>query len=118
MIDPGMVRFACADRNHPNAWMKLVERYSKRQLSDRKDKLPAIAALAEEYGIKRSLKGYVAGLWRQDLLTQLLWQTGLGRKHRHESSCLAPSWSYASIHGPVFLSHTVKQSEVSRTCEG
>jgi len=53
-------------------WYKLVEGYTKRQLTFDKDRLPAIAAIAQSLHAQVSDQ-YLAGLWKGDLLYGLLW---------------------------------------------
>ncbi|KAI0323736.1 HET-domain-containing protein, partial [Cubamyces sp. BRFM 1775] len=88
-------------------WWRIVNNYSRRQLSDASDKLTAISALAEMF-VPSLGPEYVAGLWRRTLLRDLLWTTDV----RFSPSVLrsnrltgyrAPSWSWASINGPVTL---------------
>ncbi|KAF2816034.1 HET-domain-containing protein, partial [Mytilinidion resinicola] len=52
-------------------WQTLVELYTFRQLTYPLDILPAISAVASDYGIK----DYIAGLDGQDLMSNLLWRT-------------------------------------------
>ncbi len=90
-------------------WIRFVQGYTQRALTYESDKLPAIL------GIARALQGsgmgrYHAGVWESDPLIGLAWYSAahaLGgspspspthcrpRKHR------APSWSWASVEGPV-----------------
>ena len=56
-----------------DAWMTLVEEYTKKQLTYPKDRLPALAGLAKLYS--QSLNEvYLAGLWENDLIYQMLWR--------------------------------------------
>ncbi|KAL5095265.1 hypothetical protein Trisim1_012415 [Trichoderma cf. simile WF8] len=82
------------------AWEKAVEIYSGTRLTRSRDKLIAIAGVAEWFS-GRNGDEYVAGFWRQYLETQLLWYTA---ETQHETcdydtkatEYLAPSWSWAS----------------------
>ena len=68
------------------------------------DKLPALSGAAKEM---RALPEdeYVAGLWRKDLLKQLLCsiepKTAITRPSRYR----APSWSWAAVDGQVRMTH-------------
>ena len=77
-------------------WNVLVERFSACGLTYETDRLPAIAGLARL--VQKRLKcEYLAGLWRFQLVSQLLWRR-IGRADRH-STYRAPSWSWASSPG-------------------
>ncbi|KAK3990041.1 hypothetical protein QBC44DRAFT_369361 [Cladorrhinum sp. PSN332] len=58
-------------RDHPMAWVKVVNEYSTRALSNGEDKLPAIAAIAEEYSRIMPVTKYYAGLWAEDFLASV-----------------------------------------------
>jgi hypothetical protein len=63
------------------------------------DRFPAMASVAKTFSNVFQLT-YVAGLWKENILSGLLWQrrnrtTSLTRFH----SYAAPSWSWASVHG-------------------
>ncbi|KAH9884409.1 heterokaryon incompatibility protein-domain-containing protein [Cubamyces lactineus] len=76
-------------------WQDIVEDYSGRSLTYASDKLLACAAIAEAFAPHLG-PGYLAGLWPQTLLRDLLWHTwgdSPGRPWRYP---YAPSWSWAS----------------------
>jgi Heterokaryon incompatibility protein (HET) len=82
-------------------WWKIVQAYSKCDLSYEQDKLVAISGIAKE--VSRALgerDQYLAGLWRGDILNGLLWR-------RKDELCLqpkeyrAPSWSWAHLDGQI-----------------
>ncbi|KAI0330490.1 HET-domain-containing protein [Cubamyces sp. BRFM 1775] len=79
-------------------WHQIVEDYSGRSLTEPTDKLVACAAIAEAFAPFLGAR-YVAGLWRNTLLYDLLWyaQAAWGDPQRapQEDDC-APSWSWAS----------------------
>ncbi|EIW62676.1 HET-domain-containing protein, partial [Trametes versicolor FP-101664 SS1] len=87
-------------------WGDIVHQYSTRKLGEASDKLVACGALAEAF--HRILSSdYLAGLWRDTLLHDLLWRrapdamsiTDLVRPAEYR----APSWSWASVDGPVSM---------------
>ncbi|PSN72530.1 HET-domain-containing protein [Corynespora cassiicola Philippines] len=85
------------------SWKELLWEYTSRELSFFKDRLPAIAAVAE---MKQKLHGkekeYIAGLWKDSLLNDLTWYSCLNRTWRpKEPSPGIPTWSWASIAGQV-----------------
>ena len=91
-------------------WRKVVVEYSRRILTYSTDRLPAISGLAATVQATNRLD-YLAGLWRSDLPHDLLWYsqtTGsafFGEEERLTSRrhaiYHAPSWSWASVTGPV-----------------
>lgn len=84
-----------------NYWRFLVRAYSDRRLSYSKDKLPAIAGMAERYH-EMANQQYLAGLWRENLPVDLLWSSwGWEEADKPPKILPGPSWSWASIDGGV-----------------
>lgn len=89
-------------------WMRIVEAYSNRLLSEPMDKLVALSAVCHEIGTS-SVHSYFAGLWKENLAFQLLWhRSSLGPwklpqnpPKSRPSIYRAPSWSWASIDDAV-----------------
>jgi hypothetical protein len=85
-------------------WRTIVILYSNLELTKSSDKLPALAGLAEYMRSPRNDE-YLAGLWKRSLVSDLLWyRETLG--YRNGSGSIeqvwnAPTWSWASIDGPV-----------------
>jgi hypothetical protein len=88
-------------------WKHLVRTYSYCSFTDLGDKLAALSAIAQKLQ-KVSGYTYLAGLWFPTLMTDLLWS---GTRGRHiQSEYRAPSWSWASVDGPImFPIYTDKQ---------
>lgn len=83
------------------AWLSVVFEYTTRDITVPGDKLVALAGIVEE--LHRVYKTeYIAGLWRETLLLDLLWtrSTAYAIKPR-PTKYRAPSWSWASIDGLV-----------------
>jgi Heterokaryon incompatibility protein (HET) len=86
------------------SWRKLVEDYSSRAFTFNKDRLPALAGLANELSDTWDRNGdpiqYLAGHWREGLDFDLIWMTDYSRLDRAEclttNNALAPSWSWCS----------------------
>lgn len=80
-------------------WPEIIEKYTDTLLTKPEDKLVAISGLARQvYSITKDK--YCAGIWREDLVLQLLWR--LQRpQHKAELPYRAPSWSWASTEGKV-----------------
>lgn len=83
-------------------WYKMIEGYSKRELSFHSDRLQALSGLAT---LTASYKNgtYLAGIWWQDIAFGLCWRksAGKGETYAKPDSYIAPSWSWASVIGPV-----------------
>ena len=90
-----------------DAWEHIVRRYSERYLTVESDKLPAIGGLAARVSFEQGLNDnpgdeYLAGLWKKNLILDLVWQTYAGDiKRSTPTSYTAPSWSWASVNEPV-----------------
>jgi hypothetical protein len=83
-------------------WKRQMEKYSDRKITKLNDKLPACAALAQNFAYIMGWEPseYLAGLWEKDIYEQLLWyqsdKSGLPDfPQRH-----GPTWSWASLAGP------------------
>ena len=88
------------------AWNDIVQHYTKCNLTMSKDKLVAISGIVKR--LQPVFKtDYLAGLWRDDLLEQLLWQVESYRKAGRDLAgeqrpeYRAPSWSWASVDAPI-----------------
>ncbi|KAM0186565.1 hypothetical protein ACHAPI_011645 [Fusarium lateritium] len=79
-----------------NQWYEMVTQYSQKDLTRSEDRLPAIWALAQKF---QEMTGdeYFSGLWRDDILTGLLFKRFQPRSgcHMVQTRC-GPSWSWAS----------------------
>lgn len=90
-------------------WQDIVQGFTSLQLSYEEDRLPAISGLAQQF--QRRLKSaYLAGLWKDNIVVDLLWHafpedgSGVERyKTKKPKKWRAPSWSWASIEGPVLF---------------
>lgn len=95
-------------------WGKAVHAYSIGDLTFRsKDKLMAIAGIAELVGFPAS--SYLAGMWRENLADQLAWMTCFHAPEQGTRNVIeyrAPSWSWASIDGPVHFGPMRKGANV------
>lgn len=75
----------------------LVDNYSARNLTKASDKFPAFSGIVQR--LQPVLGDYLAGLWRRDIVRGLWWvkEVGGGPVSKYR----APSWSWASVDGPV-----------------
>ncbi|KAH8769399.1 heterokaryon incompatibility protein-domain-containing protein [Hyaloscypha sp. PMI_1271] len=93
--DPTPLRF--------ETWHKIVENYSRRKLTVPSDKILAIA------GVAKALQShigsdYLAGLWRANLINDLLWHRkgdAITHGEQDPTSYYAPSWSWAWTNFPI-----------------
>jgi len=86
-------------------WLLIRNEYTRRHLSYSRDKLNAIAAVAEAVsGTPELGPVYFAGLWQKSLIEDLHWMRIHplnARLHIRPKDYRAPSWSWASIDGHV-----------------
>jgi hypothetical protein len=85
-------------------WQKIISEYTNLRLTYDSDRLPAIAALADRmWRLRRSDDVYIAGLWRNSILSDMLWtsipfESGKrGQPLQPRPARLVPSWSWASV---------------------
>ncbi|KAK4208590.1 heterokaryon incompatibility protein-domain-containing protein [Rhypophila decipiens] len=114
-------------RQIASLWRSIVMRYSKRQLTYDKDKLPALSGLAHMFSQKRPGAKYLAGAWRDadspSLLLDLMWHRRIeltARNDNGETRCkdwVAPSFSWASIRAEVGSLEEVYVDVLEAHCE-
>lgn len=97
------------------AWFELVEQYTQRMLSYESDLLPGMAGLANRMSNDCKMGEYAAGLWKENILQWLCWQSEAWssanpgdvfcedcRPHpRRVADTKVPSFSWASRFGPA-----------------
>lgn len=86
-------------------WPKLVSQFTAKGLTFAKDRLPAISGLATLMH-QHTLSRYMCGLWSGDMDYSLLWMSDHERAkdtpiQRMPDKPYAPSWSWASVVGPI-----------------
>lgn len=100
------------ERNH--FWMGIVAECTRRGIKYCSDRLPALSGIAQT--LQRAGHGeYLAGLWRNSLLEQLLWTVDSIETARRVQSPSAPSWSWASIE-PSSISFPVDTYATGKKC--
>jgi hypothetical protein len=101
LITPGSL----GDVDITEQWRMIVKMYTQRGLTFAKDKLPAIAGAAQGMPQAKFPGSYLAGLWRESLLLDLLWQVMPGSTHialtYPYTEQKAPSWSWVSVNRAV-----------------
>jgi len=102
------------------AWEDIVTEYTKRNLTHSRDRLEALSGLAKMRYLSSTPRSessiqtgnYLAGLWQNTLLTDLLWtRAGILPLERRPTPFRAPTWSWASINGPVRYRTRQQQNE-------
>lgn len=85
------------------AWASIIESYSERKLAVPHDKLSAISGLASFVLEHRGLEAdsYLAGLWKENLIEDLLWYASKPMVAAPGSTYIAPTWSWASLTGSI-----------------
>jgi hypothetical protein len=100
-----------------NYWRQVAEAYSRRQLTQHSDKLPALSGIAAAISAVREGDVYLAGLWKNSLLFDLTWRTEWGKWDAGDVDITkppnyrAPSWSWASIDGPIEHKYCLENAE-------
>ncbi|KAI1259834.1 heterokaryon incompatibility protein-domain-containing protein [Xylariaceae sp. FL1019] len=87
-------------RREHESWYGLIQEYCERDLTNGSDKLPALSGIAHAYAQQHNAE-YVAGLWLDAIATGLLWHCRDAESLKRPSTYRAPSWSWASVDGPV-----------------
>ncbi|WPH01334.1 Hypothetical protein R9X50_00417500 [Acrodontium crateriforme] len=94
------------DVSDSDQWHAMVKSYTSRELTYASDKLPAISGLAASMPQSRRSQ-YLAGLWKESLVTDMLWQVLPGPRGLHYSLTYlpsqqsAPTWSWVSVNRAV-----------------
>lgn len=93
------------ERESPGAydeWADLVTLFSGRLLTVTSDRLPALSGAAKKFS-RIFDDEYLAGHWKKGIFTGLLWQPDALPPSCRPTNMpyRAPSWSWASVEGPV-----------------
>jgi hypothetical protein len=88
--------------------MNIIGPFTRRAITRDTDRLPAVSGVAAALApfIKTE---YIAGMWTTELRRMICWHVEGGPTSRHEAY-YAPTWSWASVIGPVCT------SELSSIC--
>ena len=90
-------------------WCDLVQAYTRTQVTLSKDKLVALAGVAQT--VESSFKSnYLAGLWHSHLVELLEWHVDRVQRQAYAqvtkpAEYRAPSWSWAALDGRVFYDY-------------
>lgn len=97
-------RLLLCPEDRPWPWEEIVRIYSQANLTYNSDRLPALAGIAQrQHEVTGDL--YLAGLWRNSLIQQLLWGC-LSWSTKPRPEWRAPTWSWASVDGQIVFPDT------------
>lgn len=77
-------------------WQKTVVQYTKLDLTQPSDKLPALSGCAKDI-IRFTQDEYLAGLWRASFAEGMLWVVVVPVDQSRPQDSRAPTWSWASV---------------------
>ncbi|CZR56613.1 uncharacterized protein PAC_06502 [Phialocephala subalpina] len=94
-------------------WRSLVMEFTWLRLTHENDRLPALSGAAKKFQMQLGSR-YLAGLWDDNILEGLLWYAAPERGQEEQryythrpSEWRSPSWSWASVEGPIqYVSNT------------
>jgi len=96
-------------------WRRLVEEYSKHDLTYEEDRLPALAGLSDQTGRGR----YLAGLWEDSLVGDLCWKRlDSATVKAKDVEFSSPTWSWSALGGqPIYYPYFPLESGIVQLCE-
>ncbi|SCV26329.1 related to flavin-containing monooxygenase [Fusarium fujikuroi] len=83
-------------------WLDIIGPLTSRAITRETDRLPAISGVAAALAPFINT-AFIAGMWKDGLGTKVCWHVEKGPTSRHEAY-YAPTWSWASVVGPVLTS--------------
>lgn len=84
-------------RSKASTWNMIVEEHSSHGITYQQDKLPAIAGMAKKFRQLGQDSKYLAGLWENTFVENLVWQASSRSANMPRSAeWIAPTWSWAS----------------------
>ncbi|KAK1749469.1 HET-domain-containing protein [Echria macrotheca] len=100
--DDGAEKFTAPTYIFQKTYGSIIQMYTSCSLTFAKDKLTAISGIIQLIEQSSGLTP-IAGLWRELLLPNMLWfsQTSSPRPEFNSGDKPPPSWSWASVSGPV-----------------
>ncbi|CAG8955843.1 hypothetical protein HYFRA_00011712 [Hymenoscyphus fraxineus] len=100
-------------------WGKVVEEFTKRDLTYDSDKLPAVSALASRFNEILKVP-YLAGIWMKEPFDKFMWKALLwgadGPPGEFMTKPGPPSWSWASVNRNINYSLFFQASTLSNDC--
>ncbi|KAF1955087.1 HET-domain-containing protein, partial [Byssothecium circinans] len=84
-----------------DAWITIIEDYSRRTFSEPSDKLIALSGVATDF-FEKTGDTYLAGLWKNRFIAHMAWYSMFPSLSSRPIQYRAPSWSWAAIEGRVY----------------
>ncbi|KAH7134989.1 heterokaryon incompatibility protein-domain-containing protein [Dendryphion nanum] len=105
-----------------DTWAWIISHFSTRALTNPTDIFPALSGIATLFAslppTPSPLGTYVAGMWQHQLHRNLLWRSSRTSNppmpHHRPEPYRAPSWSWASVSGPITCPASERHFEISR----
>jgi hypothetical protein len=92
-------------------WRNMISLYTNLAFTYRKDVLPALAGIVEREMRYRKDDVYIAGMWEKGLLEDLAFH--IYETYKIRKNCQAPTWSWASMEGPIGFLNVQQHPSVS-----
>jgi hypothetical protein len=93
------VNLRTTSKEQQELWARIVERFTQGSLTNKEDRLNAVAGIAAELQ-RRWKDDYLYGHWGRCFIEQLAWERARGKPlpgFSGERSSRAPTWSWASL---------------------
>ena len=87
-------------RDKKDVWKDLASQFSAVRLTKSSDRLPKFSGLAKVAQTFMKSR-HLAGSWENDIVSSLTWFGQYGPIEKQPEPYRAPTWSWASIEGPV-----------------
>lgn len=88
-------------------WYRTVEEYSRLSLSFENDKLPALSALTQKMQLMRPDSRFLAGLWEDTLVLDLLWMVWPRSETNRPPIVRWPTWSWLAAQSQVMWQDSI-----------
>ncbi|KAF7557651.1 hypothetical protein G7046_g6000 [Stylonectria norvegica] len=106
-----------ADHSLHIQWFRLLKTYTSLQLTMAKDRLAALAGIAQNIQRPHNWR-YLAGLWEPSLPFDLVWTTWSGTEDKElaprPAEARAPTWSWASVDADVWSNLNTLSAEARK----
>ncbi|KAH7398502.1 heterokaryon incompatibility protein-domain-containing protein [Pyrenochaeta sp. MPI-SDFR-AT-0127] len=103
-------------RKIADIWTQIIKNYSSRKLTRQSDKLIALEGILKPLAVILEDEP-VAGMWRDQLWKQLVWWMPgpeVSIATSSDETFVAPSWSWLSVHAPVFYHNALRSKDPQR----
>lgn len=98
------------------SWMTLVEEYTRRDITRQSDRLPVMEAVMKRVAQKKGWSP-LWGMWADALVESLCWKSEASGTPqqvlcRMNPAYYAPTWSWASVDGPIWFTRAGGMSSI------